>query len=77
MPIRMTYKQIADDLASRIEAGEYAPGEALPTYKDLAEMYSVGVTTAARAYAVLTDRGVAIGQVGRRVFVPENPDAAR
>lgn len=77
MPIRMTYKQIAEDLTSRIAAGEYAPGDELPTYKDLAALYSVGMTTAARVYAVLNDRGVVVGQAGRRVYVAEKANGAR
>lgn len=71
VPILLTYRQIADDLAVRIATGEYAPGAKLPTYQELADLYSVGVTTAARAYAVLVDRGVVVGMAGRGMFVPD------
>jgi GntR family transcriptional regulator len=69
----MTYRQIADDLQARIARGEYPPGSTLPSYRELAELYSVGTTTAANVYRVLTDRGVVVGQAGRGVFVAEKP----
>jgi len=71
MPLRMTYREIVEDLATRITAGEYPPGSELPTYRQLAELYSVGVTTAARVYSILSDRGLVVGQTGRRMYVAE------
>jgi GntR family transcriptional regulator len=67
----MSYRAIADDLAERIKAGEYAPGSAIPSYAELADIYSVSVSTAARAVSLLRDRGVVVGSPGRGVFVPE------
>lgn len=71
MPILLTYRQIADDMAVRISTGEYAPGAKLPTYAELAAIYSVSITTAARAYAVLVDREVVVGMTGRGMFAPD------
>lgn len=71
MPTPMTYRQIADDITARITTGEYRPGQELPSYSQLAELYSVGRTTAARAYSLLHDRGIVIGAPGRGVFVAE------
>jgi GntR family transcriptional regulator len=68
---RLTYRQIADDLADRIAKGEYAPGSRLPSYAQLAALYNVSVSTASRAIAILSDRGVVEGEPGRGVFVPE------
>jgi DNA-binding GntR family transcriptional regulator len=67
----MTYRQIADDLTARIKAGEYAPGAKLPSYTQLAELYSVSISTASRAYGVLHVRGLIEGEHGRGVFVAE------
>jgi DNA-binding GntR family transcriptional regulator len=69
--VRLTYRQIADDLAERIQRGEYPPGSPLPKYRELAELYSVSQATAARAYGLLRDRGTVIGEPGRGMFVPD------
>lgn len=69
--IPLSYVDIAADITSRIEAGEYEPGSKLPSYSQLAELYSVSLSTAARAVALLRDRGVVLGSPGRGVFVKE------
>lgn len=72
VPVRkLTYRQIADDLAERIAKGEYAPGARLPSYAQLAVLYDVSVSTTSRAIALLTDRGIVEGASGRGVFIPE------
>lgn len=68
----MNYRQIADDIRARIKIGEYQPGQELPTYRQLADLYSVSVSTAARAYNVLHILGVIVGEPGRGVFVRED-----
>lgn len=68
--VPMSAVQIADDLASRIKAGEYQPGDKLPSYSQLAELYSVKHGTIARVMLILRDRGVVVGAPGRGVFVP-------
>ncbi len=70
----LSYREIADDLAARIAAGEYPPGARLPRYRELADLYGVSVSTASRAYGLLTDRGVVAGSSGRGMFVPESDD---
>jgi GntR family transcriptional regulator len=67
--IPLSYADIAGDIAARIKAGEYEPGAKLPSYTQLAELYSVSFSTAARAVALLRDRGVVVGSPGRGVFV--------
>ena len=67
--VPMTFRQIADDLAARIRAGEYAPESQLPSYSELAALYSVSVTTASKAVALLRDRGLVEGIAGRGVYV--------
>lgn len=72
MPLPMSYLKIAEDLSARIKSGEYGPGEQLPTYNELADLYSVSFSTITRVIGVLRDRGVVIGLPGRGVFVPED-----
>lgn len=68
----MTYRQIADDLIARIGAGEYNNTDRpLPSYRKLADLYSVSVSTASRAYGVLHVLGVITGEHGRGVFIVE------
>lgn len=51
------YKQIADDLRRRIEAGEYPPGSRLPGYAELEAQYQVGRNTLAAALKELRKEG--------------------
>jgi GntR family transcriptional regulator len=76
VPIPMGHRQLADDLQARIRRGEYAPGSQLPTYRELAELYSVSTHTASRAIGLLIDRGLVVGVQGRGTFVAE-PDSRR
>lgn len=71
MPRRLSYHQIADDLAARIQAGEYPPDSKLPSYPQIADLYSVSYATAHRAVMVLRVRGLVYGEPGRGVFVAE------
>jgi DNA-binding transcriptional regulator YhcF (GntR family) len=71
VPVKLTYRQIADDVAARIATGEYRKGAELPSYRELAELYSVSVATASRAYGLLRDRGTVVGEPGRGMFVPD------
>lgn len=74
MPRPMSYRQIADDLAARIATGEYPPDGKLPSYTQIAELYSVSYATAHRAIQVLIERGLVVGEPGRGTFVRPSPD---
>lgn len=69
--VPMSYREIADDLIERIEAGEYPPGSRLPSYAELKEIYSVGVTTVASALVIVRERGLIFPVSGRGNFVRE------
>lgn len=71
MPIPMSYDQIVEDLTDRIERGEYRPGQQLPTYHSLSQMYSVSYATIARVILLMRERGIVIGVPGHGVFVPD------
>lgn len=72
MPIPMSALDIAEDLEDRIKRGEYAPGDQLPTYHQLARLYNVGETTIFQVIVRLKERGVVVGVRGRGTFVPED-----
>lgn len=68
-PRRLNHAQIAEDLKARIEAGEYKMGDKLPSYKELADMYSVSIATIQRALAALRFAGIVEGVPGVGVYV--------
>lgn len=70
-PRRLSYAEIADDLASRISSGEYPPGSELPSYRQIADLYDVSYSTAHAAMRELRTRGLTEGQKGRGVYVRE------
>lgn len=51
------YLAIADALRARLDAGEWLPGEQIPSTSQLAAEYSTSRTTAARAVRVLAGEG--------------------
>ena len=71
MPIPKGYRQIADDLRARIAAGEFRPGERLPTYRVLSEHYDVTVTTVQKAVLLLQGAGLVVGVQGVGLYVAE------
>jgi DNA-binding GntR family transcriptional regulator len=64
--------QIADDLRSRIEGGEFAPGAKLPSIRELAAGYGVASMTAQAALQRLRDERLAYSS-GRGHFVGAGP----
>lgn len=74
MPIPTTgFREVARDLQARIDSGEYPPGSKIPSYSQLAVLYSVGISTVQRAILVLQERGTLVGVQGRGVYVAERP----
>lgn len=70
------YRTVAADLRGRIEQGEFAPGEPLPSRADIAGAYGVGSNVAAAAVRVLVDDGLAKGRAGVGVFVRERQSSS-
>jgi len=70
---RLSYRQIAADLLARIGAGEYPPGAAIPSYRQLSRTYGVSMGTAQSAVRLLRLLGVLYGVAGRGVFVSRPP----
>lgn len=63
------YRRIADDLYSRIEAGEFAGDGKLPPERELVVHYGVAQGTVRQALAALRDEGVIESRVGSGVRV--------
>jgi GntR family transcriptional regulator len=62
-----TYVQVANDIAARILAGEFAGR--LPGERDLAGQYKVSYQTLRHGIDVLRTRGLVITRHGRGTFV--------
>ncbi|WP_337996560.1 PLP-dependent aminotransferase family protein [Oleispirillum naphthae] len=63
------YIAIAEAIAEAVTTGELAPGDRLPTHRDLADRLGVTVGTITRAYAEAIRRDLVSGEVGRGTFV--------
>jgi len=57
-PDDFRYRQIADDLENGIHSGIYAPGQKLPSIRELHRRLNVSISTAYHAYVELETRGV-------------------
>jgi DNA-binding GntR family transcriptional regulator len=62
---------ISEQLKDNIEAGEYEPGERLPSEFDLGERFGVSRTTVRKAIANLIQQGLVTTQQGKGIFVTE------
>jgi len=65
------YIRVADSIENAITHGVLPPGTKLPPQRNLA--YDIGVTigTVSRAYALVHERGLVAGEVGRGTYVLE------
>lgn len=63
------HRQVAADLRERITAGEYAPGDKLPSERAMIETYGVSRLTIREALGILRAEGVVVTEHGRGVFV--------
>jgi DNA-binding transcriptional regulator YhcF (GntR family) len=70
------YRAIADALEADIATGRLAPGEKLPTQRDLAARLGVDLTTVTRAFAEAASRGLILTEGRRGSFVRARSAAA-
>ena len=69
------YLQVAERIKHSIAMGELAPGEQLPTVRQLAHDLRVNFNTIAWAYAQLDAAGIISAEQGRGTYVRERPDS--
>ena len=70
------YLQLIEQVKRSVALGVLAPGERLPTVKQLATDLTINPNTVARAYRELERDGVIETSVGRGSFVSSNGDRA-
>ncbi|CUS43473.1 MAG: FadR/GntR family transcriptional regulator [Pseudomonadota bacterium] len=75
---RKLYQQVAAAVAGAIQRGEFAPGQRIPSERDLAEEYKVSRPTIREAMIALDVIGLVKTRHGSGIFVVDNPpkDAA-
>ncbi|MGP4101811.1 GntR family transcriptional regulator [Nonomuraea sp. KM90] len=70
------YLQIADRMRERIQSGEFAPGQALPSEAELCREFGVARNTVRRGLAILEEEGLLITVPSKgRVTPGKNTDA--
>jgi GntR family transcriptional regulator len=67
------WKQIEEGIRRMIALGTLAPGDIVPSVRDLAKSLRVNPNTVARAYQRLTDAGVLAVRRGEGTYVAESP----
>src|SRR3569623_1106472 len=68
---RRLYRQVADQLRSLIDSGEYAVGSRLPTERELAEQLKISRPTVREALIALEVEGRVRIRVGSGIYVSE------
>ena len=68
------YQQIVDQITAKVMAGDWKPGQALPSIRELASASRVSVITVKRAYADLGLAGIIVTRHGMGSFVAESSD---
>jgi len=68
---RRLYRQIADQIAALIDAGEYAPGQRLPPERDLAKQLGVSRPSVREALIALEVEGYVEVRMGSGVYVAD------
>jgi len=67
------YKQIYDDILSKIYSGELDVGDSIGTQHELTATYDVSLITVKKAISKLISEGVLYARVGRGTFVNKKP----
>ncbi|MBG0814653.1 GntR family transcriptional regulator [Planomonospora sp. ID82291] len=71
------YAVIADHLRRRIKSGELAPGDQVPTEREIREEFGVSQPVARQAVAQLRAEGLVVSQQGRGSFVRGGAELVR
>lgn len=66
------YRQIVEQVKGAIACGLLAPGDQLPTHRDLAQDLVVAPLTVKKAYDILEVEALVVSSRGRGTFVAEN-----
>jgi GntR family transcriptional regulator len=68
--LRLPIERVTEDLRRRIDAGEWKPGEALPSTAELAEHYEVSRALTGKAIKTLAAEGKLVTRPRWGAFIP-------
>lgn len=71
------YSQIMDQIMTKVMAGDWQAGQALPSIRELASTSGISVITVKRAYLELERAGVIVTRQGKGSFVAETQELPR
>ena len=71
------YGQIVEQITAKVLAGDWLPGQPIPSIRQLASASKVSVITVKRAYLELERAGVIVTRPGKGSFVADSLDLAR
>lgn len=71
------YRQLMDQVRRLIAAGQLAPGDSLPSVRDVAETFAVNPMTVSKAYSLLEAAGVLTRQRGLGMVVAQGTATAQ
>jgi GntR family transcriptional regulator len=69
------YRQVVDQIAHLIRSGQQAPGDRLPSVRELSAQVRVSLITVRRAYADLEAAGLIVRRQGQGTFVARDVEA--
>jgi GntR family transcriptional regulator len=70
------YRQVVDQVAQLIRAGQLPPGTRLPSVRDLSRHLLVSLITVRRSYADLEAAGLIVRRQGQGTFVADDVETA-
>ncbi|MFC0005151.1 winged helix-turn-helix domain-containing protein [Micromonospora siamensis] len=74
MPRISDRQRIAQDIRDKIASGEYAPGDKLPSLRELIALYGVSAEPVRSALLILQAEGLVEGHQGKGTYVtPRQP----
>ncbi len=71
------YGQIVEQVTAKVLAGDWLPGQPIPSIRQLASASKVSVITVKRAYLELERAGIIVTRPGKGSFVADTLDLAR
>jgi len=74
---RPMYQQIMGQVRQLVAVGDWAPGQQIPSIRQLAVALQISVITVKRAYLELEREGVIVTRHGKGSMVAERPDVSR
>lgn len=75
-PKKPGYAEIAKHYRELIADGTLAPGDEMPSMREVCDKFDVVITTANRAFRLLKEEGLTVVRPGRKTLVAERPRIA-